>query len=67
MKLTVHGHLIDLCTVILLNVSQDTDVIILHKVDGHTSSAVSTRPTNSETREQKNKFISFKGAQVLLF
>ena len=29
-------HFIHLCTVILLNVSQDSDVIALHKVDSHT-------------------------------
>ncbi len=46
--LTVHGHLIDLCGVVLLNITQDTDVVILHKVDGHTFPAVTTRSTNPD-------------------
>lgn len=29
-------HLINLCTVVLLDVSEDADVIVPHKVDGHT-------------------------------
>jgi hypothetical protein len=32
----VHRHLIDLCAVVLLDVSQDTYVILAHKVDRHT-------------------------------
>lgn len=44
--LTVHGHLIYLGRVVLLNVPQDPDVIILHKVDGHTLPAIATGPTN---------------------
>ena len=39
--LTVHGHLVYLGGVVLLNVSQDADVIILHKVDCYTFSAIS--------------------------
>ena len=38
--LTVHGHLVDLGGVVLLNVPQDADVVILHKVDGHPLAAV---------------------------
>lgn len=38
--LTVHGHLVYLGGVVLLNVSQDADVVILHKVDCYTFSAV---------------------------
>jgi hypothetical protein len=34
--LTVHGHLIDLCGVVLLNIAEDTNVVVLDKVDGHT-------------------------------
>lgn len=48
MNTTIHGHLIDLGGVVLLNVSQDPDVIIFHKVDGHTLTAIATRPTNPE-------------------
>ena len=32
----VHGHLINLGGIVLLNIAQDLDVVILHKVDGHT-------------------------------
>lgn len=46
MNTTIHGHLIDLGGVVLLNVSQDPDVIIFHKVDGHTLTAIATGPTN---------------------
>lgn len=45
---TIHGHLVDLGGVVLLNVSQDPDVIILHKVDGHTLTTIATRPANPE-------------------
>lgn len=43
---TVHGHLVDLGGVILLDVSQDPDVIVLHKVDGHALTTITTGPTN---------------------
>lgn len=49
--LTVHRHFIDLGGVVLLNVSQDADVIVLHKVDRYTFSAVSARPANSAQAE----------------
>ena len=52
-SLTVHGHLVDLCGVELFNVSQDSDVVVLNEVDGHTFAAESTRPTNS-TNTQSN-------------
>lgn len=39
---TVHGHLVDLGGVVLLDVPQDPDVVVLHKVDGHTLTAVTT-------------------------
>lgn len=41
-SLTVHRHLVDLSGIVLLNVSQDADVVILHKINGHTLSAIST-------------------------
>ena len=44
--LTVHGHLIDLCAVVLLNITQNTNIIILYKVDGHPSSPIATRASN---------------------
>lgn len=43
---TVHGHLVDLGGVILLDVAQDTDVVVLHKVDGHALTAVTSGPTD---------------------
>lgn len=38
----IHGHLVDLRGVVLLNVPQDAYVIILHKINGHTLATVST-------------------------
>ena len=43
---TVHGHLVDLRAVILLDVSQDPDVVVLHEVDGDTFTPVTTRTTD---------------------
>merc|ERR1711973_759757 len=42
----VHRHFIDLSGVVLLNVSEDSDVVVLDKVDGDTLSAETTRPTD---------------------
>ena len=44
---TVHGHLVDLRGVVLLDVPQDADVVVLHEVDGHTLPAVPPRPPDS--------------------
>ena len=38
--LTVHGHFIDLCTIILLDVSKDAYIIVLDKVDGNSPPTV---------------------------
>ena len=38
--LTVHGHFINLCTVVLLNVSKDAYIVILDKIDGNPPPAV---------------------------
>lgn len=54
--LTIHGHLIYLGGVVLLNVSQDADVVILHKVDGYTFSAVSARPADSVEAERRREW-----------
>lgn len=51
-RLTVHGHLVDLGGVVLLDVSQDTDVVVLHKVDGHPLPAVAARAPDSSRAEQ---------------
>ena len=32
----IHWHLINLCTVVLLYISQYTDVILAHEIDRHT-------------------------------
>lgn len=45
---TIHGHLVDLGGVVLLNVSQDPDVIVFHKVDGHALTTITTGPANPE-------------------
>jgi len=39
--INVHGHFVNLCAVVLLNVSQDPNVVILYKVDGHSSPTIS--------------------------
>jgi len=43
----VHRHLINLRAVVLLNVSQDTDVVLAHKVDRHTLAPKTPRATNA--------------------
>lgn len=45
--LTVHGHLVDLGGVVLLDVPQDADVVVLHKVDGDAFPAVPARAADS--------------------
>ena len=45
--LTIHGHLINLGRVVLLNVPEDPDVVVLDKVDGHTLAAETAGSTNS--------------------
>ena len=45
--LTIHWHLVNLCGVILLNISQDPDVIVLHEVDGHTLATETTGASDS--------------------
>ena len=47
--LTVHGHFIDLRGVKLLNVAQNSDVVILHEVNGYTLASKSTRATDPES------------------
>lgn len=53
-RLTVHGHLIDLRGIVLLNITEDTDVVVLHKVDGHTLPAITTRSTNPDERHDNS-------------
>ena len=38
----IHRHFIYLCGVVLLDVSQNSNVVTLHKVDSHTLAAKST-------------------------
>lgn len=40
--LTIHGHFVNLRRVVLLNVTEDADVIVLHKVNGDTFAAITT-------------------------
>mmetsp|Transcript_88339 Transcript_88339/g.142961 ORF Transcript_88339/g.142961 Transcript_88339/m.142961 type:complete len:234 (-) Transcript_88339:621-1322(-) len=43
----VHGHFIDLCRIVLLNIAQNPDIIGLDKVDRHTFAAVATGTTDA--------------------
>merc|ERR1719250_67234 len=43
----IHRHLIYLGGVVLFNITQDSDVVILHEVDGHTFSAKPARSADS--------------------
>ena len=40
-------HFVNLCGVKLLNVPQNSDIVITNKIDGYTLPAVSTRSANS--------------------
>ena len=51
-KHTIHGHFINLCAVILLNITQDSNVIWFHKVDGNTFAAKPTWTTNPKIQWQ---------------
>ena len=53
--LTIHGHLVNLCTVVLLNITQDPNVVTLDEIDGHTPPAISPRPTNSGAQRKHSK------------
>ena len=46
-RLTVHWHLVNLRRVELLNVTQNSDVVILHEVNSHTLATEPTGATNS--------------------
>ena len=56
-SLTIHRHLIYLCTIILLDITQDSNVIILDKIDGHTLSTIPTRTTNPVNRAHDSHMI----------
>merc|ERR1719502_292196 len=43
----IHGHLIDLGRIILLDVAQDADVVTLDEVDRHALAAETARPTDA--------------------
>ena len=47
MVLTVHGHLVDLRGVVLLNVPEDPDVVVLDKVDSHALAAKPARTADA--------------------
>ena len=42
LQLTIHGHFINLCGVVLFNITQNPNVVILHKVDSNTLPAETT-------------------------
>ena len=46
-RLTVHGHFVDLSTVVLFNVSQDSDVVVHDEVDGHAFASEAARAADS--------------------
>jgi len=43
----IHGHFIDLSSIVLLDITEDSNVIISHKVDRNSFSTESTRSSNS--------------------
>ncbi len=43
----IHRHFVNLGRVILLDISQDLQVLILHEVDGHSLSSETTTTTNT--------------------
>lgn len=47
LHLTVHGHLVNLGAVVLLNVAQNLHIFVRNKVDGHTLAAKAARSTNA--------------------
>ena len=49
---TIHGHFINLCAVVLLNITQDSNVVRFHKVDGNTFTAKPTWTTNPKIQYQ---------------
>ncbi len=55
-KRTVHGHLVDLRRVVLLDITQDSDVIVLYEVYGHTLPAEPTRSSDSASTSSNDCF-----------
>ncbi len=45
--LTVHGHFVNLCRIVLFNVPENPDVVALHKVNRHTLTTETTRTADS--------------------
>mmetsp|Transcript_8644 Transcript_8644/g.17906 ORF Transcript_8644/g.17906 Transcript_8644/m.17906 type:complete len:289 (-) Transcript_8644:672-1538(-) len=43
----IHRHLINLCAVILLDIAENADIVVFHKVDGHTLASVPTGTTDA--------------------
>lgn len=43
----IHGHLVDLCRIILFNIAQDSNVVRFHEVDGDTFASETARTTDS--------------------
>ena len=55
LHLTIHGHFINLCGVVLFNITQNPDVVVLHKVDGNTLPAETTWATNPVKRQNTHQ------------
>ena len=52
MQRSLHRHLVHLGGVVLLNVAQDLDVVVLHKVDGHALRAGRRKGCGREERDR---------------
>lgn len=56
LTLTIHGHFINLCTVILFNITQDSDVIGLDKVNCNTLATKPPWSTNPKTKSLREEW-----------
>jgi hypothetical protein len=43
---TIHWHFIDLCTIVLFDITQYTNIVVHDEIDGNTLSTETTRTTN---------------------
>lgn len=46
-RVTIHGHFVDLCGVILFNVAKNSDIVSLYKIDGNTFPSKTSTSTNA--------------------
>jgi hypothetical protein len=54
----IHRHFVNLSTIVLLNVAQNTNIIVLYKVDGNTFAAKTSRATNSGKKTKSFRILS---------